>query len=120
MQKNQKILMVLGLLVLVVLVFLNFKKQHDSQLEVKTETSPYLNSNIEIKTFEVEKGWGYDITIDGALYVHQPSIPALPGENGFESEIHARAVAELMVQKIRDNILPPGVTKEEVQEIISS
>lgn len=111
--------MIVGLCILVVLIFLNFKKQHDSQLEVKTETNPYLNSNIEIKTFEESMGWGYDILIDGEIYVHQPNIPALPGENGFETEVHARAVAELMVSKIRNNILPPSVSVEEVNAIIS-
>lgn len=116
--------MVLGLIVLVILIFLNF--QRHSQVKVGEErveentVSPYLNSDIQVKTYEGEKGWGYDITIDGATYVHQPSMPALPGDDGFKTEAHAKAVAELMVQKIRDNILPPGVTAEEVQAVVSS
>jgi hypothetical protein len=123
MKKNTKILMFLGLIVLVILIVLNFQKHREVGVnEVKTEEktiSPYLNSDIQIKTFEGEKGWGYDITIDGVIYVHQPSVPALPGDEGFKTEAHAKAVAELMVQKIKDNILPPGVTEEEVKVLIS-
>ncbi len=117
---NKKIAIVLIVFGVAFLVFLNFKKQHDSQQEVKVGASPYLNSNIEIKTFQGEKGWGYDILIDGVVYVHQPSMPALPGDNGFKTEAQAKAVAELMILKIRDNILPPGVTAEEVQAVIAS
>ena len=115
--------MVLGLIVLAILIFLNF--QRHSQVKVGEERveentmSPYLNSDIQVKTYEGEKGWGYDILIDGATYVHQPSMPALPGDDGFKTEAHAKAVAELMVLKIRDNILPPGVTEEEVRALIS-
>ncbi len=123
MKKNTKILMVLGLIVLAILIFLNFQKSREVKVEgEKTEenaVSPYLNSDIQVKTYEGEKGWGYDITIDGVIYVHQPSIPALPGDDGFKTEAYARAVAELMVQKIKDNILPPGVTEEEVKSLIS-
>jgi hypothetical protein len=119
MKKNKKILIIVGLLVLVIVISFNFKKQHDSKLEVKTETNPYLSANIEIKTFEGGMGWGYDISIDGLVYVHQPNIPALSGESGFENELEARQVAEIVVSKIRNNILPPSVTVEEVQVIIS-
>lgn len=115
----KKELLVSGLLVLLVLLFFSFKQQNYLRQEIKTETSPYINSNIEVKTFEGEKGWGYDITIDGVIYVHQPSMPALSGDEGFKTEVQAKAVAEIMVQKIRDNILPPGVTAEEVQAVIS-
>ncbi len=119
MKKNTKILIALVLVVIVILLVLNFKKNSEVKVdEAKTEVSPYLNANIEIKTFKEDKGWGYDITIDGVIYVHQPSIPALPGDDGFDSEEDAKGVAELMVQKIRNNILPPGVTEEEVRALI--
>ncbi len=119
MQKNNKILIALVLVVVVILLVLNFKKSSEVKVEGDKTVSPYLNSDIQVKTFEGEKGWGYDITIDGVIYVHQPSMPALPGDDGFKTEANAKAVAELMVQKIRDNILPPGVTEEEVRALIS-
>ena len=103
----------------VILILVNLNRQDDSRQEIKTEVSPYLNSDIQVKTFERERGWGYDITIDGLIYIHQPNIPALPGDAGFKNEKDAKAVAELMVQKIRENILPPGVTVEEVKALIS-
>lgn len=118
MQKNKKILIVFVLVAIVLLLVLNFKKNSEIKVEGDKAVSPYLNSNIEVQTFQSEKGWGYDITIDGVIYIHQPSIPALPGDAGFKNEAQAKAVAEIMIQKIKDNILPPGVTTEEVEAII--
>ncbi len=117
MKKNQKILIVLSLIVLALIVFSTVKKNNGDEVVPNQEVSPYLNSQIDIKTFEGEKGWGYDIFIDGEQYVHQPNVPSLPGDGGFKTEADARKVAELAVQKIRDNILPPSITPEELAEL---
>ncbi|OGI64167.1 hypothetical protein A2914_00455 [Candidatus Nomurabacteria bacterium RIFCSPLOWO2_01_FULL_41_21] len=114
MQKNKKILIGFVLVVAVLIVLFSVGKNSPK------EENPYENSIIRIETFEGEAGWGYDIFIDEVKYIHQANIPALPGVKGFESERDARAVAELMVQKIKNNILPPGVTAEEVNEIINN
>ncbi len=92
------------MIVVVILIFLNFKSR----------------PTVEINTFQSEKGWGYDIIVDGAQYIHQPNIPALSGDFGFDTEMQARSVAKLVVKKIRKNILPPGVTPEEVNIAISN
>ncbi len=110
----------MGIFVLIILaslltVFLKNKKENI--VEVKTEVSPYLNSNIKIKTFQTGDTWGYDISIDGTLYIHQPTIPSLPGDKGFKTEADAKKVAELVITKIRQNIMPPGVTPEELKDL---
>lgn len=102
MLKNKKTI-IFVIFLIVFFIFINAKRRLD----------------IEVKTFQGENGWGYDIFIDGTQYIHQPNISALPGDRGFDSEAEAKAVAELMVKKIRDNILPPGVTEEEVNAILS-
>jgi hypothetical protein len=79
--------------------------------------NPYIKANIEIKTYKVEVGWGYDISVDGKLVVHQTNIPALPGNGGFKTEADARKVAELAVEKIRKNIMPPSLSVEELNNI---
>ncbi len=76
-------------------------------------------TKIEIKIFQNKEisGFGYDIILDGHIYVHQPNIPALPGNNGFSSEENARKVAGLVSYKIRNNIMPPTVEVKELDSL---
>ena len=86
----------------------------------KPEKSPYEKSDIEIKTFKVDppgSGYGYDISIDKHSYLHQPNIPAVPGNNGFSSEEKARKVAVLVEYKIRHNIMPPTIDPKELDSL---
>ena len=77
------------------------------------------NANVEIKIFKNTElsGFGYDIILDGHTYVHQPNIPAIPGNNGFSSERSARKVAELVSFKIRNNIMPPTIEVKELDSL---
>jgi PBP1b-binding outer membrane lipoprotein LpoB len=86
--------------------------------------NPYADSEITVEVFKVDSvenngstGWGYDVMINGKLYIHQPNIPAVMGNNGFSSEEKARAAGELIVTKIRKNILPPTVTVDELENM---
>src|SRR5687767_6963704 len=68
----------------------------DDTPPVQVETNAFQGS-MEVKTFEVNdtlnrklQGWGYDIYINGKRAIHQPIIPAIPGNNSFSSEEKAR------------------------------
>ena len=76
-------------------------------------------AKVEIKIFQNTEmsGFGYDIILDGHTYVHQPNIPALPGNNGFSTEEMARKVAELVSFKIHNNIMPPTVEVRELDSL---
>jgi len=77
------------------------------------------NVSIETRVFKNTEinGYGYDILMDGKIYVHQPNIPALPGNNGFASEKQANLVANLVSHKIRNNIMPPTVEVRELDSL---
>jgi hypothetical protein len=83
---------------------------------VNQETS----ANTKTLAIEVEVresgygGFGYDIRVNDKLVVHQPNVPALPGNNGFPTRKSAEQVAALVVQKIRNSEMPPSVTTDEV------
>jgi hypothetical protein len=49
--------------------------------------------------------------------VHQPSIPALPGNEGFSTEEKAQKVAEFVVKKIKRNEMPPTVTIDDLNNM---
>ena len=70
---------------------------------------------VEYSVFETENGYGYKIFVDGKLCINQPNIPALPGTAGFDSEADARKIAELAVSKIKQGIMPPTITLDELK-----
>ena len=77
------------------------------------------NMSLKIKTFKVKKGWGFDIFLDHQKYIHQPNIPAINGEIPFKTKKDALKIAKLMKIKICGNIIPPTITIEEINKLIS-
>lgn len=117
-KKNLKILIIIVLIIIIaVILFFVSKPKVSGVVQEQKEVSPYLNSKIEIKTFQTGIEWGYDILIDENIYVHQPTIPAIGGNKGFKTEQDAQKTAELVVNKIRNNILPPSITPEELKNL---
>lgn len=88
------------------------------------QENPYRNAKIEVKTInnetstqEKSTGWGYDIYIFGSLYIHQPHIPAVPGNRGFKTEADAKKAGEWAMHKIRNNIMPPTISVQELDSL---
>ena len=86
--------------------------------EVKKQTNPYANAQITVKIIpSVKKTFGYDILLHGKRLVHQPNIPALPGNEGFTTKERAQKVAEFVVKKIKKNEMPPTVTIDDLNKM---
>ena len=88
--------------------------------EKKSEVKKDEKLDIRIKTFKNSgeaKGWGYDIYVADKLYVHQPGIPAISGNFGFDNEKDAKKVAAVMVNKIIKHIMPPSVSIHELDSL---
>ena len=79
------------------------------------QASQNASKPVNYEIVETENGYGYKIFVDGKLYISQPSIPGLSGTAGFESEADARKIAELAVFKIKQGIMPPTITLEELE-----
>lgn len=62
-------------------------------------------------------GFGYNVLIDGAIFIHQTSIPAMPGNNAFSTKEKAELVANLMIHKLKNNIMPPSISKQELDSL---
>ncbi len=76
------------------------------------------NKNLTYKIIPSEnKTWGYDIYYNGKLFIHQPSIPALPGNTGFTTKEAAEKVAEKVIQKINNGENPPSISIEEMKQL---
>ena len=81
----------------------------------KQADNPYAKAEITIKIIpSFNDTFGYDVFVNGRSLIHQPSIPGLPGNEGFATKEKAQAVAEFVVRKIRNNEMPPTVTSEDL------
>ena len=86
--------------------------------EVKEQKNPYANAEISIKIIpSVNKTFGYDILVQGKQLIHQPNIPAMPGNEGFKTKKSAQKVAEFVEKKIRKNEMPPTVSVKDLNRM---
>ena len=87
-------------------------------LPEQEKPNPYKDADISIKIIpSVNKTYGYDILLYKRPLVHQPSIPGLPGNEGFGTKEKAQKVAEFVVKKIRNNEMPPTVSIEDLNKM---
>ena len=61
--------------------------------------------------------FGYDVFANGKLLIHQATIPGMPGNNAFVTKKDASKVAGLVMEKLQKGMMPPTVTKEELQKL---
>jgi len=65
----------------------------------------------------VNNTWGYDIIVDNHVKIHQPSIPGLPGNEGFKTKAGAEKVARLVISKLKKGEMPPTITVDEMKKL---
>jgi hypothetical protein len=68
-------------------------------------------------TFDTEKGWGYQLLDSGKVFINQPHIPAVSGNEGFSSEEKAITCAEFALTKVHLGMIPPTLTKDELDSL---
>ena len=62
------------------------------------------NSLSNYRIFEnSDFSYGYDIIVNGTLYIHQPFIPAVQGRQGFKTKTEANSLALLVILKINNH-----------------
>ena len=71
----------------------------------------------KLKTYKIEKGWGYYIKKDNKKIISQTHITFFNGVSYFQSEIDAKKVVDLMLLKINDGIFPPSISKPELDSL---
>jgi|SRR5688572_9988069 len=82
----------------------------NEKLSPKIETRIFRNDTIPGSNLT---GFGYDILLEGKVYIHQPHIPSISGSKGFSSENDARKTAEYVAEKLRETNALSSLRKEE-------
>lgn len=60
-------------------------------------------------------GWGFDILLNGKRFIHQPTVPVISGNHGFESADQANRAALLVVKKIKQREIPPALNNKDLK-----
>jgi hypothetical protein len=70
---------------------------------------------VDVRSFPVKGGWGYDVLRDGHPYFHQDFIPSVSGHRVFRTKEDAEAAGKLVEQHILSGQLP-SVTEKEMRD----
>ncbi len=93
------------------------RETRNSTNEQKQQRQASNEKEVTIQVLENEKGWGYEIKVNGELMINQPTIPVVEGTKGFDTRQDAIKAAELMKSKIKQGIMPPTITKQELDSL---
>ncbi len=67
---------------------------------------------VKVEVIRVDSGFGYIIYDDTLAMITQHFIPAIEGDNVFINKDQAKRTGELVVYKIKHNLLPTITIKE--------
>ena len=100
------------------MLFAQAQAQPDSNGAKFPEAGAYANTKLTYKIIDAPNHtFCYDVYADARLLIHQTSIPAMPGNEGFKTKADASKVAQLLIDKIKNGEMPPTVTIEEMQKL---
>ena len=91
-------------------------QQHVSKSK-STQTDSIKIGSYIIKLIPVADEFGYDIYHNKKLFIHQPTIPAIPGNNGFTTKDAAEKVARKVIEKMQKGESLPTVTIDEMKQL---
>ncbi len=88
----------------------------DTVATVSSDTQAQIQV-IVFKNDVATNGYGYDIMVNGKKMIHQPNIPAVTGNRGFNSESDAQNAGALVKRKLLNKVMPPTISIDELNAI---
>jgi hypothetical protein len=70
-----------------------------------------------LETIELEDGWGYNIYANQQMVINQIRIPGITAVVSFLNREQAEKAGKLVIQKIRNGIYPPNISKSELDSL---
>ena len=100
------------------MLFAQAQAQPDSNGAKFPEAGAYANTKLTCKIIDAPNHTScYDVYADDRLLIHQTSIPAMAGNEGFKTKADAEKVAKLVMDKIKKGEMPPTVSVEEMKKL---
>ncbi len=78
------------------------------------EKSPDDQLPVQVLAYRTSSGWGYEIEVEGKVFIHQDNIPAVQGNKSFQSADDALKVGTLVLDKMKNN-KKPVITVDELK-----
>ena len=114
----KKVAILFALLIPIFIAIISFNYKNEIPKESLKTINPFDDASISFETFNTEgKGWGFDVYVSGNLFIHQEEISVSGIKEGYKSEEDAVKAAGLIILKIKQNILPPIISKQELDSI---
>lgn len=95
-------------------------------IENNADSSLILLDNLtESNTFSLlivenpDTTFGYIVFKDSVPYIIQKNIPGKSGNNGFSDSASAYKVADYVIHKLKHNIIPPTISKQELDSLLN-
>jgi hypothetical protein len=110
-------LVLAGLLMVCLGVWLLNRKKDKIPAPVKNKQVAIAPKEIDVQPFVTDIGWGYVIYRKGKPYIRQNTIPVIEGNQGFSTREKALKAGQLVVYKIEHALLPPTVSKQELDSL---
>ena len=70
---------------------------------------------VELRSLKMADGWGYEISVDKKVFIHQDCIPAISSYKRFSSEAEALLIGNKVVEKIKKG-QKPSMTEKEITD----
>jgi len=86
----------------------------EKDLDESTKNDPLFN--IKIITIS-DSTFGYEIYQNNKLFIRQLNIPAVSGNHFFETKHEAQKVANLVVTKLKNGVIPPTISLVELDSL---
>ena len=104
--------------IIATMLFAQAPATSSQQNESVAKFPPTTDSKLTYKIIDaLNHTFCYDVYADGKLMIHQTSIPAMPGNEGFKTKQDASKVALLVIEKIKKGEMPPTVSVEEMKKL---
>ena len=85
---------------------------------LKNYTSHFSTGDTTYRIIPAEGNtYGYEILVKNKLLIHQPNIPGMPGNKGFQRKTDAEKTAKLVIKKIQKGMMPPTIEKKELDSL---
>ena len=96
---------------------INSVSVNPNTLESVPNVTNYSTQVFLVDSLNPKSGFGYNVLVDNKIFVHQPSIPSITGNKTFDTKEKAELVANLVAMKLKNNIMPPSISKTELDSL---
>ena len=80
--------------------------------------NPWAGHTIGAHSLRLSNGfWGYEVLVDGKLYIHQETIPGRPGNKGFATAADAMKVAAFSQKKMEGGESPALISEADLKTL---